>query len=169
MLCPSGRRIRWTLAARPGVAGRRRTPHRPLGRPSAPDAALPDLLPIVRHQVRGAAWMDGTARSLCPVQPRIGQFNLEWLALIRFDQRDDPRGAVDRVSLAFWLWFRPTRRWAILGGLPPPSASGRSQHPGIRRDDDGDLPDVPDATDEPTSCPRTRPRSLARLAGHPRA
>ena len=32
------------------------------------------------------------------------------------DQHDDAWRLLIEFALAFWLWFRPTRRWAILGG-----------------------------------------------------
>ena len=42
-----------------------------------------------------------------------------WLAggLSAGGQCDDSRGRATEFALAFWLWFRPTRRWVILAGV----------------------------------------------------
>src|SRR4029077_20660532 len=48
----------------------------------------------------------------------FGQFNLEWLAQYPLLINLMTHGALlMEFALAFWLWFRPTRRWAILCGL----------------------------------------------------
>ena len=48
----------------------------------------------------------------------FGQFNLEWLAQYPLLINLMTHGAIlIEFALAFWLWFRPTRRWAILGGV----------------------------------------------------
>ena len=45
-------------------------------------------------------------------------FNLEWLAQYPLLINVMTHGAfLIEFALAFWLWFRPTRRWAILGGI----------------------------------------------------
>jgi hypothetical protein len=48
----------------------------------------------------------------------FAQFHLEWLAGYPLVINVMTHGAMlVQLALAFWLWFRPTRRWAILGGL----------------------------------------------------
>jgi hypothetical protein len=67
---------------------------------------------------QGQLWRDGTTVHYVLFNREFGWFNLEWLAqyplLINFMSH----GAIlAQFALAFWLWFRPTRRWAILGGV----------------------------------------------------
>lgn len=67
---------------------------------------------------RGPAWLDGTTVHYILFNHEFGQFNLEWLGgyplLINFMTHG---ALLIEFALAFWLWFRPTRRWAILGGV----------------------------------------------------
>jgi hypothetical protein len=45
-------------------------------------------------------------------------FNLEWLGAYPLVINALTHSALlFEFALAFWLWFRPTRRWAILGGI----------------------------------------------------
>ena len=46
------------------------------------------------------------------------EFNMEWLAQYPLLINVMTHGAIlIEFALAFWLWFRPTRRWAILAGV----------------------------------------------------
>src|SRR5262249_7531220 len=66
----------------------------------------------------GPAWMDGTATHYVLFNREFRWFDLEWLAgyplLINMLTHS---ALLFEFALAFWLWFRPTRRWAILGGI----------------------------------------------------
>lgn len=73
----------------------------------------------------GGTWSDGTATHYVLFNREFGLFNLEWVAgyplLINFMTHF---ALLAEFALAFWLWFRPTRRWAILAGV--------ALHAGIR-------------------------------------
>jgi Vitamin K-dependent gamma-carboxylase len=67
---------------------------------------------------QGAVWLNGTTIHYILFNREFGQFNMEWLAQYPLLINLMTYGAVlIEFALAFWLWFRPTRRWAILGGL----------------------------------------------------
>ncbi|WP_165251008.1 HTTM domain-containing protein [Paludisphaera soli] len=66
----------------------------------------------------GRAWLGGTAVHYVLFNHEVGQFNLEWLGgypivvnVMTFS------ALVGEFSLAFLLWFRPTRRWVALLGV----------------------------------------------------
>ncbi len=66
----------------------------------------------------GATWMDGTATHYVLFNREFGFFNLEWLGAYPLLVNGMTHVALlAEFALAFWLWFRPTRRWAILGGI----------------------------------------------------
>jgi hypothetical protein len=67
---------------------------------------------------QGQPWLNGTTVHYILFNREFGQFNMEWLAQFPLLINLMTHGAVlIEFALAFWLWFRPTRRWAILGGL----------------------------------------------------
>ena len=67
---------------------------------------------------QGALWLNGTTVHYVLFNREFGMFNLEWLAQYPLLINLMTHGALlIEFALAFWLWFRPTRRWAILGGL----------------------------------------------------
>ncbi len=67
---------------------------------------------------QGKAWLDGTTVHYILFNHEFGQFNLEWMAGYPLLINLMTHGALlIEFALAFWLWFRPTRRWAILGGV----------------------------------------------------
>jgi HTTM domain len=74
---------------------------------------------------QGALWREGTSVHYVLFNREFGWFNLEWLAqyplLINYMAHS---AMLMQFALAFWLWFRPTRRWAILAGI--------ALHAGIR-------------------------------------
>ena len=62
--------------------------------------------------------MNGTSVHYVLFNHEFGQFNMEWLAQYPLLINLMTHGSLlIEFALAFWLWFRPTRRWAILGGL----------------------------------------------------
>jgi hypothetical protein len=66
----------------------------------------------------GATWMDGTATHYVLFNREFGFFNLEWLGAYPILVNAMTHVALlAEFVLAFWLWFRPTRRWAILAGI----------------------------------------------------
>jgi hypothetical protein len=66
----------------------------------------------------GQLWLNGTATHYILFNREFGQFDLSWLAQYPTVINLMTHGAVMmEFALAFWLWFRPTRRWAILAGL----------------------------------------------------
>jgi len=67
---------------------------------------------------QGPLWLNGTTVHYILFNHEFGQFNLEWLAQYPLLINAMTHGALlIEFALAFWLWFRPTRRWAILGGI----------------------------------------------------
>jgi hypothetical protein len=67
---------------------------------------------------QGALWLNGTVVHHIVFLREFRQFNLEWLARYPLLINAMTHGALlIEFALAFWLWFRPTRRWAILGGV----------------------------------------------------
>ena len=66
----------------------------------------------------GPTWNDGTAVHYVLFNHEFNWFNLEFLAGSPILVNLMTHGAMlIEFALAFWLWFRPTRRWAILGGV----------------------------------------------------
>lgn len=66
----------------------------------------------------GASWLDGTATHYVLYNHEFRWFNLEWIGGYPLLVNFLTHGALlIEFALAFWLWFRPTRRWAILGGI----------------------------------------------------
>jgi hypothetical protein len=67
---------------------------------------------------RGETWLSGTTVHYILFNTEFRQFNLEWLTQYPLLINAMTHGALlIEFALAFWLWFRPTRRWAILGGI----------------------------------------------------
>jgi hypothetical protein len=67
---------------------------------------------------QGSLWLNGTSVHYLLFNREFGQFNMEWLAQYPLLINMLTHGAIlIQFTLAFWLWFRPTRRWAILGGV----------------------------------------------------
>jgi hypothetical protein len=67
---------------------------------------------------QGPLWLNGTTVHYVLFNREFAQFNMEWLGQYPLIINLMTHGALlIEFSLAFWLWFRPTRRWAILGGL----------------------------------------------------
>jgi hypothetical protein len=66
----------------------------------------------------GPTWMNGTATHYVLFNREFDQFDLSWLGAYPLVVNFLTHGALlIEFALAFWLWFRPTRRWAILGGI----------------------------------------------------
>jgi hypothetical protein len=66
---------------------------------------------------QGSLWLDGTTVHYLLFNREFGQSNLEWLAQYPILINLMTHGALlVEFAVAFWLWFRPTRRWVILGG-----------------------------------------------------
>jgi hypothetical protein len=112
MLCPSG--AAYSLDAR-REARRRGTP--------AERLIVPWGLRLLQMQLcliyfqscviksGGATWMDGTAVHYVLFNREFDQFDLGWLAAYPLLVNVMTHGALlTEFALAFWLWFRPTRR-----------------------------------------------------------
>jgi hypothetical protein len=119
MLCPSG--AAHSLDAR-REEKRRGTPAEPL--------IVPWALRLLQMQFcliyfqssitkcQGQPWMDGTSVHYVLFNREFRWFDLEWLASYPMFINFLTHGTIlIEFSLAFWLWFRPTRRWAIIGGI----------------------------------------------------
>ena len=66
----------------------------------------------------GVTWMDGTASHYVLFNREFGWFDLGWLGAYPAIVNLMTHGALMiEFALAFWLWFRPTRRWTILSGV----------------------------------------------------
>jgi hypothetical protein len=71
---------------------------------------------VIKSQ--GQLWLNGTTVHYVLFNREFAQFNLEWLAQYPLLINAMTHGALlIEFALAFWLWFKPTRRWAILGGI----------------------------------------------------
>jgi Vitamin K-dependent gamma-carboxylase len=119
MLCPSG--AAYSLDAR-REAKRRGTPAEQLIVPWGVRLLQMQFCLIYFQscviKCDGATWMDGTSVHYVLFNREFGWFNLEWLGAYPMLINVMTLGAMlIEFSLAFWLWFRPTRRWAILGGV----------------------------------------------------
>jgi Vitamin K-dependent gamma-carboxylase len=67
---------------------------------------------------QGSTWREGTVVHYILFLREFRQFNMEWLAQFPLLINVLTHSALlIEFALAFWLWFRPTRRWAILCGL----------------------------------------------------
>ncbi len=67
---------------------------------------------------QGATWLNGTTVHYVLFNREFGMFNLEWLAQYPLLVNLMTHSALLlEFTLAFWLWFRPTRRYVILGGI----------------------------------------------------
>ncbi len=67
---------------------------------------------------QGTTWSNGTVMHYVLHNREFGQFDLSFLAGYPLIINAFTHGALlIEFALAFWLWFRPTRRWAILGGI----------------------------------------------------
>jgi hypothetical protein len=119
MLCPSG--AAYSLDER-REAKRRGTPAEPLIAPWSL-RLLQMQLCLVYFQscvikCDGATWMDGTATHFVLFNREFRWFNLEWMGAYPVLINALTHSALlFEFALAFWLWFRPTRRWAIVGGI----------------------------------------------------
>ena len=67
---------------------------------------------------QGPVWLNGTTVHYILFNREFGQCNMEWMAQYPLLINLMTHGALMiEFALAFWLWFRPTRRWTMLGGL----------------------------------------------------
>jgi hypothetical protein len=119
MLCPGG--AAYSLDAR-REERRRGTPAEPLIVPWGVRLLQMQLCLIYFQscviKCDGPAWMDGTAVHYVLFNREFRWFDLEWLAAYPMFINFLTHGAIlIEFSLAFWLWFRPTRRWAMIGGI----------------------------------------------------
>ena len=172
MLCPSG--AAYSLDAR-REAKRRGTPAEPLIVPWGVRLLQMQICLIYFQscviKCGGATWMDGTATHYVLFNREFDRFNLEWLGAYPMLVNLMTHGALlIEFVLAFWLWFRPTRRWAILGGILLHAGIRPVLNiPGLRRGDVRDLPDVPRPRRGREPAPRPRSARLAGPPGHPPA
>jgi Vitamin K-dependent gamma-carboxylase len=119
MLCPCG--AAYSLDAR-RAARKRGTPAETLIVPWAVRLLQMQLCLIYFQscviKCQGSLWLNGTTVHYLLFNREFGQFNMEWLAQYPLLINLMTHGALlIEFALAFWLWFRPTRRWAILGGV----------------------------------------------------
>jgi hypothetical protein len=119
MLCPSG--AAYSLDAR-RAAKKRGTKAEPLIVPWGVRLLQMQICLIYFQscviKCQGASWLDGTTVHYLLFNREFGQFNVEWLAQYPLVINLMTHGSIwIEFALAFWLWFRPTRRWAILGGI----------------------------------------------------
>jgi len=119
MLCPCG--AAYSLDAR-RAAKQRGAPSEPLIIPWAVRLLQMQLCLIYFQscviKCQGSTWLNGTAVHYLLFNREFGQFNMEWLAGYPVLVNLMTHGALlAEFVLAFWLWFRPTRRWAILVGV----------------------------------------------------
>jgi hypothetical protein len=67
---------------------------------------------------QGQLWLNGNALHYVLFLREFREFNFEWLAQYPLFINALTHGALlIEFALAFWLWFKPTRRWAILCGI----------------------------------------------------
>ena len=119
MFCPSG--AAYSLDAR-RVARKRGTVAEPMIVPWGVRLLQMQICLIYFQscviKCQGSLWLNGTTVHYILFNREFGVFNLEWLAQYPALINLMTHGALlIEFSLAFWLWFRPTRRWAILGGI----------------------------------------------------
>jgi hypothetical protein len=66
----------------------------------------------------GPNWLNGTVVHYILFLREFRELDMEWLAQFPLLINAMTHGALlIEFALAFWLWFRPTRKWAILGGI----------------------------------------------------
>ena len=119
MLCPSGAACSLDAVR---AAKRRGTAAEPLIIPWAVRLLQMQICLIYFQscviKCQGPIWMNGTTVHYILFLREFRVFNMEWLAQYPLVINVMTHGALlIEFSLAFWLWFRPTRRWAILGGV----------------------------------------------------
>jgi Vitamin K-dependent gamma-carboxylase len=67
---------------------------------------------------QGPLWLSGQSVHHILFLHEFREFNLEWIAQYPLLINVMTHGAIlGQFALAFWLWFRPTRRWAMLIGM----------------------------------------------------
>jgi Vitamin K-dependent gamma-carboxylase len=67
---------------------------------------------------QGPLWLNGTTVHYILFLKEFRELDMEWLANYPLLINLMTTGAIlMQFTLAFWLWFRPTRRWAIVAGL----------------------------------------------------
>jgi Vitamin K-dependent gamma-carboxylase len=67
---------------------------------------------------QGGLWQNGTVVHYILFLREFRVFDAEWLAQYPLVINGLTHGALlIEFALAFWLWFRPVRRWAIVGGV----------------------------------------------------
>ena len=116
------RRLARRPPRRPPPRDAGRAADHPLGAAADPDPALHRSTSARPHaQVHGATWLGGTAIHFVLFNHEVGQFNLEWLAGYPVLISALTLAALwIEFALAFFLWFRPSRRWiALLGRAAP--------------------------------------------------
>jgi Vitamin K-dependent gamma-carboxylase len=119
MLCPSG--AAYSLDAR-RAAKKRGTAAEPLIIPWAQRLLQMQICLIYFQSTifkcRGALWLNGTSIHYILFLKEFRELDMEWLANFPLVINVMTQGAIlFQFALAFWLWFKPTRRWAILAGL----------------------------------------------------
>ena len=69
-------------------------------------------------KLQGQLWLNGTTVHYILFLREYRDQNMEWLAQYPLLINVMTHGAIlIQFALAFWLWFKPTRRWAMLAGL----------------------------------------------------
>jgi hypothetical protein len=119
MLCPCG--AAYSLDAR-RAARKRGTVAEPLIIPWAVRLLQMQLCLIYFQscviKCQGSTWLNGTTVHYVLFNREFGMFDLEWLAQYPLLINVMTHSALLlEFAVAFWLWFRPTRRWAFLGGV----------------------------------------------------
>jgi hypothetical protein len=67
---------------------------------------------------QGPLWLNGTTVHYILFLREFRELDMEWLANYPLLINLMTTGAIlFQFALAFWLWFKPTRRWAILAGV----------------------------------------------------
>jgi hypothetical protein len=129
MLCPSGAAYSLDARRRSGMADRNVGPTGMADRNVGP-TIVPWGLRLLQVQLcviyfqscavkcQGPTWSNGTAVHYVLFNDEFNYFALGWLGGYPLLVNLMTHGALlIEFALAFWLWFRPTRRWAILGGV----------------------------------------------------
>jgi hypothetical protein len=119
MLCPCG--AAYSIDAY-RAAKKRGTPAEPLIAPWALRLLQMQLCLIYFQscviKCQGPIWLNGTTVHYILFLREFRQFDLEWLSQYPLIINALTHGAIMiEFALAFWLWFRPTRRWAMLAGV----------------------------------------------------
>jgi Vitamin K-dependent gamma-carboxylase len=119
MLCPCG--AAYSLDAR-REARKRGTAAEPLIVPWAVRLLQMQICLIYFQscviKCQGPLWLNGNALHYILFLREFREFNFEWLAQYPLVINALTHGALlFEFALAFWLWFKPTRRWAILCGV----------------------------------------------------